>query len=218
MGEKSENPPEICVADEEGLGRHYVGLATNDPKHGGFRLYTVCRDIVVSPILDSLPFEQAVVLPLPSPLPLQVFRMGRLALPYPTNVSKLTGKVVLVWGGSSSVGSSAIQLAAAAGVTVVTVASSHNLQYVKSLGTEHAFDYKSPSVVDDIVSAVKSTDFAGIFGAISTGESSWIWSQALRKLGSGGKYAPPCQRPKMFPRIWQVEEVSLRLLNSLSWA
>ena len=176
MGEKSENPPEICVADEEELGRHYVGLATNDPKHGGFQLYTVCRDIVVSPILDSLPFEQAVVLPLPSPLLLQVFRMGRLALPYPTNVSKPTGKVVLVWGGSSSVGSSAIQLAAAAGVTVVTVASSHNLQYVKSLGTEHAFDYKSPSVVDDIVSAVKSTDFAGMFDAISTGESSGIWS------------------------------------------
>lgn len=169
MGEKSENLPEICVADEEELGRHCVRLVANDPKHSGLQLYTVCEDIITSPIPDSLPFEQAVVLPLAiSTAATGLFKMGRLALPYPTNASKPTGKTVPVWGGSSSVGSSAIQLAAA-GVTVVTVASSHNLQYVKSLGTKHAFDYKSPSVVDDIVSAVKSTDFAGVFDAISTG-------------------------------------------------
>lgn len=71
----------------------------------------------------------------------------------------------------------------------MTVASSHNLQYVKSRGAKHAFDYKSPSVVDDVVSAVRGTDFAGVFDAISTGESSKIWSQVLQKLSSGGKYA-----------------------------
>ena len=118
-----------------------------------------------------------------------LFKKGRLSLPYPTNASKPTGKDVLVWEGPLSVGASAIQLAAARGVTVVTVASSHNLQYVKSLRAKHAFDYKSPSVVDDIVSAVRGTDFAGVFDAISTGESSKIWSQVLQKLGSGGKYA-----------------------------
>jgi len=114
VGEKSENPPEICVADEEELGRHCVRLATNDPKHGGSQLYTVCKDIVVSPTPDSLSFEQAVVLPLAvSTAATGLFKKDRLALPYPTNASKPTGKTVLVWGGSSSVGSSAIQLAAA---------------------------------------------------------------------------------------------------------
>lgn len=201
MGEKSENPPEVCVADEEELGRHCVGLATNDPKYGGFQLYTVCKGILVSPIPDWLSFEQPVVLPLAiSTAATGLFKKDRLALPYPTNASKPTGKTVLVWGGSSSVGSSAIQLAAAAGVIVVTVASSHNLQYVKSLGTKHAFDYKSPSVVDDIVSAVRSTDFAGVFNAISMGESSGIWSQVLWKLGSGGKYASTLPEAEGVPK------------------
>lgn len=177
MGEKSENPSKICAADEEELGKHCVRLATNDPKHGGFQLYTVCKDIVVSPIPGSLSFEQVVVLPLAiSTASTGLFKKDRLSLPYPTNASKPTGKAVLVWGGSPSVSSSAIQLAAAAGVTVVTVASSHNLQYVKYLGAKYAFNYKSLSAVDDIVSAVKGTDFAGFFDAISTGESSKIWS------------------------------------------
>lgn len=183
------------------MGRHCVGLATNDPKYGGFQLYTVCKGILVSPIPDWLSFEQPVVLPLAiSTAATGLFKKDRLALPYPTNASKPTGKTVLVWGGSSSVGSSAIQLAAAAGVIVVTVASSHNLQYVKSLGTKHAFDYKSPSVVDDIVSAVRSTDFAGVFNAISMGESSGIWSQVLWKLGSGGKYASTLPEAEGVPK------------------
>lgn len=44
-------------------------------------------------------------------------------------------------------------------------------------------------MIDGIVSAVRGTDFAGVFDAISTGESSKIWSQVLQKLSSGGKYA-----------------------------
>lgn len=126
-----------CVADEEELGRHCVGLATNDPKHSGFQLYTVYKDIVVSPIPDSLSSPLSI-----STTATGLFKKGRLSLPYPTNASKPTGKDVLVWGGPSSVGSSAIQLAAAREVTVVMVASSHNLQYVKSLEAKHAFDYK----------------------------------------------------------------------------
>lgn len=82
----------------------------------------------------------------------------------------------------------------------MTVASSHNLQYVKSLGAKHAFNYKSPNVVDDIVSAVKSTDFAGTFDAISTGESSGIWPQVIRKLGSGGKYVSALPETEGVPK------------------
>lgn len=82
----------------------------------------------------------------------------------------------------------------------MTVASSHNLQYVKSLGAKHAFNYKSPSVVDGIVSAVRNTDFAGVFDAISTGESSGIWSQVIRKLGSGGKYVSALPEAEGVPK------------------
>ena len=91
----------------------------------------------------------------------------------------------------------------------MTVASSHNLQYVKSLGAKHAFDYKSLSVVDDIVSAVRGTDFAGVFDAISTGKSRRYGPKFFRSWAVVANMHRSCQRPMVFPRIWQVEEVSL---------
>jgi NADPH:quinone reductase-like Zn-dependent oxidoreductase len=44
---------------------------------------------------------------------------------------KPTGKTLLVWGGSTSVGSNAIQLGVAAGYEVVTTASPKNFDYVR---------------------------------------------------------------------------------------
>jgi NADPH:quinone reductase-like Zn-dependent oxidoreductase len=45
-----------------------------------------------------------------------------------------TGQTVLVWGGSTSVGSNAIQLAVAAGYEVITMSSPRNFEYVTPLG------------------------------------------------------------------------------------
>ena len=55
-------------------------------------------------------------------------------------------------------------------------------------------------MIDGIVSAVRGTDFAGVFDAISTGESSGIWFQVLRKLGSGGKYASTLPEAEGVPK------------------
>lgn len=52
-----------------------------------------------------------------------------------------SNKTLLVWGGASSVGSNAVQLAVVAGYKVVATASSKNFKYVKKLGASHAFDY-----------------------------------------------------------------------------
>jgi NADPH:quinone reductase-like Zn-dependent oxidoreductase len=89
----------------------------------------------------------------------------------------------LVWGGSSSVGATAIQLAVGAGVKVVSVASKHNLDKLKDLGAAAAFDYKSDSVIDDIVSALQGTDFAGVCDCIGSGAP---WAGVYEKLG--GRY------------------------------
>jgi NADPH:quinone reductase-like Zn-dependent oxidoreductase len=75
---------------------------------------------------------------------------------------KENGKTVLIWGGASSVGACAIQLAAASGATVLTTASPANHDFVKSLGADHVFDYRSPTVMDDAASVLKGTDFAGV--------------------------------------------------------
>jgi NADPH:quinone reductase-like Zn-dependent oxidoreductase len=73
---------------------------------------------------------------------------------------------VLVWGGASSVGSNGIQLAKAAGYEVITTASPKNFEYVKRLGASEVFDYRSPSVVEDLVNAFNTRTLAGVLDCI----------------------------------------------------
>jgi NADPH:quinone reductase-like Zn-dependent oxidoreductase len=97
-----------------------------------------------------------------------------LGLPLPSLNPKPIGKTIVVWGGSSSVGALAIQLAAAAGARVITTASSHNFDFVKKAGATAAVDYKKSSVVDDVVEAVKNAggEFVGVYDAISVQDQS----------------------------------------------
>ncbi|KNC99144.1 uncharacterized protein SPPG_05402 [Spizellomyces punctatus DAOM BR117] len=57
---------------------------------------------------------------------------------------------VLVWGGATSMGAYAVQLAAAAGYSVVATASPKNAEYVQSLGAVQVFDYNAPDTVAKI--------------------------------------------------------------------
>ena len=160
---------------------------TNNPSHGGFQLYTAIPALVVSKIPASLDFNSAAVLPLAiSTAAAVLFKKETLALPLPSSNPSTTGKSVLVWGGSSSVGAVAIQLAVGAGVKVVTVAGKHNIEKIKSLGASEVFDYNSPTVVDDIVKALEGTDFAGVADAIGTPGASAAWAPVHEKLG--GRY------------------------------
>ncbi|KAL5584157.1 hypothetical protein FOVSG1_015508 [Fusarium oxysporum f. sp. vasinfectum] len=71
------------------------------------------------------------------------------------------GKGILIWGGASSVGIMAIQLAKAAGLQYIfATASAKNQDILRELGATHCFDYKSPRVVDDIQQAQKTLGIA----------------------------------------------------------
>ncbi|KAK5005344.1 hypothetical protein LTR28_007824 [Elasticomyces elasticus] len=87
--------------------------------------------------------------------------------PYPSvsPKSKHTGTVVLIWGGSSAIGSNGIQLAVAAGHTVFVTGSPNNLEYLKKLGATGVVNHKNANAVEDIVSATNNEDFVGIFQA-----------------------------------------------------
>jgi len=168
---------------------HAFSLLTNDPTNGGFAHYTACNTTVVAKIPSMLDYSSAAVLPLAiSTAAACLFKKETLGLPLPTVVSNptSTGKSVLVWGGSSSVGATAIQLAVAAGVKVISVASKHNLEKVKGLGAAAVFDYKSSSVTDDIIAALEGTDYAGVCDSIGTPESAQGWTPVYKKLG--GRY------------------------------
>jgi NADPH:quinone reductase-like Zn-dependent oxidoreductase len=128
-----------------------IDQAFNDSAKGAFQLYTVLVDHMTSPIPPTMPFEQAAVLPLAiSTASCGLFLKDQLALQLPTEPrAKPTGKAVLIWGGATSVGCNAIQLAVAAGYEVITTSSPPNFELMKRLGASQVFDYNSKTVVLD---------------------------------------------------------------------
>ncbi len=129
---------------------------------GTFQLYCNLRPELTGKISDNVEYKDACVLPLGiNTACFGLFEKTTLALPFPQAEPKDIGKTVLIWGGSSSVGSCAIQAAKAAGCKVAATASAHNLEYCKGIGADWAFDHKSEGIVEDVVEALTGCDFAG---------------------------------------------------------
>lgn len=145
-------------------GDRVVAQAVNlqDPNGGAFQEHVSVLAKMASKIPESLSFEKACVLPMGlSTAANGLFTPEYLGLNPPSVEVKKTGKTVLIWGGSTSVGCNAIQLAVAAGYEVITTSSPRNFELVKSLGASLAFDYNSPTAVNDIVAAFKGKESAG---------------------------------------------------------
>ncbi|KAK3331492.1 hypothetical protein B0H66DRAFT_465489 [Apodospora peruviana] len=147
-----------------------------------------------------------------------------------------TGKAILIWGGASAVGWTAVQLAKAAGFAhILTTASLKNHAALKEVGATHVFDYHSPSVVDEIRDTVQELDVelrlgldavtvgTGIFDGLSEAEQAEVdkrfeeSSPAVMKRaleGSGEiKVAATLPVPRdpdymftIFSRRWEGEE------------
>ncbi|KAL5355619.1 chaperonin 10-like protein [Aspergillus floccosus] len=181
---------------------HCSGLLTRDPAYGAFQLYPLVYEAQVAEIPDSLPFEQGVVLPLgisTAAAGLYPEDCLNLSLPAVDGAEK-TGQTLLVWGGASSMGATTIQLAVASGLSVVTTASPHNNDFVLSLGADAVFDYRSPSIVEDIANALADTKFVGVYDAISEEPSFNAVAAILDRLNSTVKvisvlpYGQPTER------------------------
>lgn len=181
---------------------HCFGLGTGKPTNAGFQHYSAVPAIATAKIPDNMSFNDATVLPLAiSTAAAGLYQPGYLELPFPTSSPKDSGKVIVVWGGSSSVGSTAIQLAVASGVDVITTASKRNHDYAANLGAKGVFDYNSSSVVDDVVKAVKDSgkQFAGIYDSISLPESFKHVFEIAQKLDGSKTIATVLPPPEKVP-------------------
>ncbi|EFQ91374.1 hypothetical protein CFE70_002639 [Pyrenophora teres f. teres 0-1] len=155
---------------------HAVGLdsRSNKSSEGAFQEYVVLRSNLISPIPDSLPYEKACVLPLClSTAACGLYMKDYLALPHPSvkTPKGSAGQYLLIWGGSTSLGSNAIQLAVASGYDVITTCSPRNFDYVKSLGATHVFDYNDASTIPAIISLLR-TNHNHHAGALAIGPNS----------------------------------------------
>jgi NADPH:quinone reductase-like Zn-dependent oxidoreductase len=143
---------------------------TNSGAEGAFQQYTIVREQLTSRIPDGMSFEEASVLPMAvSTAAAGLFQDDYLGLQLPSAEARPTGETVLVWGGSTSVGSNAIQLAVAAGYEVITTASPKNFDYVRSLGASQVFDYNSPTIIPDIIATLADRTVAGAISFGTTG-------------------------------------------------
>lgn len=139
--------------------------------------YASFQDLVLVPetsvvaIPDSMKFEDATVLPLAiSTASAGLYQSKKelcLELDPPSTSPKKSGKTLLIWGGSSSVGTAAIQLAVASGLDVVTTCSKKNFELVEKLGAK-PFDYNSLSIVGDLVAELGKGSFVGAYDCKST--------------------------------------------------
>lgn len=110
------------------------------------------------------------------------------------------GKKILVYGGSSNLGSLAIQYATSAGYTVVSTSSPQNNAFVSTLGAAKIVDHTLPQ--EEVVSALKTEgpyEFA--FDAVSLSPTISTVAAVLAAQGGGKLYAVlPPQAPETLPK------------------
>ena len=129
------------------VGEGVEGFAVDDAvfamldlrRGGGYAEYAIVKATEAAKKPESLTFEQAAGVPL-------VALTAHQALFDTANLKE--GETVLIHGGSGGVGSHAVQLAKAAGATVIATASERNQEYLKELGADVTVDYRSQQFED----------------------------------------------------------------------
>lgn len=201
---------------------HALSLATGSAQEAGFQSYTVVNASVTALIPEGISFADASVLPLAiDTAAVGLYASEGFGLPLPSLDPKPLNKTIVVWGGSSSVGIVAIQLAVASGLNVITTASKHNFSFVKDAGAAVAIDYKSSSVVEDVVEAVKKSggDFAGVYDAISLPEDSYKFTVPIVEKLGGGPLATVLPGPEDLPgTVKQYGVFGINALTHPIWA
>ncbi|KAF4968343.1 hypothetical protein FSARC_4289 [Fusarium sarcochroum] len=145
-----------------GVTKFKIGDRVAGYNLGTFQEYVPMKEHCCFKIPHNINYEEAAVLPLCLSVAVKtLFHPDYLALDLPTPSTTANGKVILVWGGSTSVGCNMIQLAKAAGFEVITTASPRNFDYLKKLGASQVFDYNSSTIKEDLLATVKGKIVAG---------------------------------------------------------
>ncbi|KAK3688666.1 chaperonin 10-like protein [Podospora appendiculata] len=164
-------------------------IGSMTPGGGGFQEYVSVGTDTVAPIPAGVSFAEAAVLPLGfTTAASALYLPGYLGLSLPTANPPVPappkGKnTLLVGAGASSVGSNAIQLARASGYDVFTTCSPQNFAHCTALGAARVFDYRSASVVEDLVAAFEGRTCAGGFAIFPGSEEMVVEVVARVKEG-----------------------------------
>jgi NADPH:quinone reductase-like Zn-dependent oxidoreductase len=191
---------------------HAVGSDPNrnNAAEGAFQSHVVVLGHMATTIPDAMTFEAASVVPLGlSTAACGLYEKDFLALDWPTVPGRPRGQAVVIWGGSTSVGSNAIQLAVASGYEVFATASPRNFDYVRRLGASHVFDYNNKTVIKEMIAALKGKSLAG---ALAIGATSGPACLDIVRATPGAKALALASIPGSFDSLAEGSAVFLRFL------
>ncbi|KAL1970223.1 hypothetical protein VTN77DRAFT_5383 [Rasamsonia byssochlamydoides] len=119
------------------------------PRVGAFAEYVAATADFTLKIPDNMSFESAATLGIGvATIGYALFRS--LKIPGDPEQPASKPNYVLVYGGSTASGTMAIQLVRRSGLIPITTCSPRNFPLVERYGAEKAFDYHSPTAVDEI--------------------------------------------------------------------
>ncbi len=118
---------------------------------GAYANITICEAADVHPLPENASFAQGAALGVPYGTAWRALFQRARAVP---------GETVLVHGASGGVGTAAVQLARAAGLTVIgTAGSDKGAQLVRDLGAAHVLNHRQPGYLADLL---KITENRGV--------------------------------------------------------
>ncbi|RYP39904.1 hypothetical protein DL767_002023 [Monosporascus sp. MG133] len=130
------------------------GGKRTDHALGAFAQYIIAKAAVQIHIPDELSDEEAATLGVGmSTVGLGLYKS--LGLPLPDTPAQVPFPV-LIHAASTAAGILGIQYAKASGLIVIATASPHNFNYLRSLGADAVFDYKSPTCASEIKEHTKN--------------------------------------------------------------
>ncbi|KAK3704006.1 hypothetical protein LTR37_014109 [Vermiconidia calcicola] len=200
------------------------GPMNPDSRHGAFQLFSVAKTVTVAKIPDNVAFTEACVLPIAfnTAVVSLCAPLGKgFGLPVPSLHPAPSGKTIIVWGASSSVGVLTLQLARAAGIMAIGVASVHNFDLCTSCGAVEMLDYHESSIVQDVVRTVQAVggSFVGILDCVSIPEQSLKFCiPVLEHLGGGelGILSPQVQ-PEVSNKITVTHIFGMNEITHAFW-
>lgn len=121
--------------------RVYTGGTADHLAYGAYRQVVLCRDSQVHPLPDRVSFAEGAAVNVPG-------LTAHVAL---QRATPRAGDVALIHGASGSVGLAAVQMARAAGLTVIgTAGTDDGLALVAAEGAHHTVDHRDPAHVERI--------------------------------------------------------------------
>ncbi|KAF5986655.1 alcohol dehydrogenase [Fusarium coicis] len=178
------------------VGDKVVGMKTagaSDSKYSAFQEYSISSEVTTTKVDDDETMDLAVRLVGNLPTIPAIFNYTlKLERPVPGQEPKSQGKRILIYGGTSSIGSMTVQYLTQAGYEVITTTSPKHKDFVSQLGASNIIDHsQEPEALTKDLIAAGPYDI--VLDTISTGATVKLLADVVAAQGGDSVYAlqPP---------------------------